>query len=153
MGLQRKKSLSYRLKNRPRQKSSGRSVPRWFIIVNSLMIGTAFFAGVYLGSNNPVLNEKLNQTVEVDGWKFHFTSEEEDDTMKGNWGYTYPYTGKEIWLNKRILDENLDDQLLTTCNHEVLHVLGVGTEHHGRIDMYEEEIRDPVCDKLLEKVT
>lgn len=127
-------------------------VPKWFMYLSLWMIPCVLFAGVWIGSNNPQFHTDFNKTLEIDGVEFYFVSEEEDSEIEGRYGYTYEGVDK-VWLRKKFLEEGNMAQLKETCNHELLHVYGIGSEHHDKIKIFERQISDPTCEKLVREVT
>jgi len=106
--------------------------PDWIFYLALWMIPCALFAGVWLGSNNPQFHTDFNESIEVDGVEFFFVSEEEDSNIEGRYGYTYKGVDK-VWLDQQFLEKGHLQQLKETCNHEMLHVYGIGSEHHDKI--------------------
>lgn len=127
-------------------------VPRSFVLLTLLIIPVTLGFGVFIGKFSPSLNPAFNDSIEIDGYKFHFVSEESDPQMEGAWGYTYMMGTNSIWLNQELLDREMFYQLRRTCEHELLHQMGVGGDKHDMIEIYENQVRTPVCDKLMEKV-
>ena len=138
---------------RRRESNNGSSVPFWFLIFSCWMITAALLIGVYLGSQQPALFDEVNRTYEVKDYNFHIVDEEKHEKIRGKWGYTYR-NGENIWLNNRLLKpDNFPGQFIETCNHELLHTLGLGRDQHWRIERYQGKIRDPVCEELKKKVS
>jgi len=129
-----------------------KSVPPALLVLGLVFIPASMLTGLYIGKFSPSLNPELQDSIEIDGYTFHFVSEEEDKQMKDAWGYTYMYGPDKIWLNKELLEREMFYQLERTCNHELLHRLGLGEDVHDKIERYEQRIDDPICNKLLERV-
>lgn len=109
-------------------------------------------AGVWIGmQSNRVSLDEMNQSYSIDGYNIYFTSPENDPQMEGANGYTY-IGSNNIFLNENLVLEKDFEQLMRTCNHEILHTLGISGNHHDRIDSYERKIDDPVCNKLMNKI-
>jgi len=142
-------SVSDRMVDRDLHKND---VPKWFLYFSLWMIPLVLFLGVWLGSNNPQFHTDFNESIEVDGVEFFFVSEEEDSNIEGRYGYTYKGVDK-VWLDQQFLEKGHLQQLKETCNHEMLHVYGIGSEHHDKISIFEGQISDPTCEKLVDEVT
>lgn len=128
------------------------SVSKWFLLSCCFLITVSLVAGVWIGSQKPALTQNINSTYTVDGYSFHLVSDKKHEKMQGNWGYTYLHS-KHVWLNEDLLDNGLfPEQFMETCNHELLHSYGVSSNHHGKIDIFEGQIQDPICQNLKEKV-
>lgn len=121
--------------------------------LSAIILGTAFITSMYADVFAPELDTDVNESIEIEDYTFYFVSEDEDPRIEDAWGYTYVHGPNNIWLDQDLLEENLVRQLERTCNHELLHTMGVSGDHHDRIDRYEELIDDPVCNKLVHKVT
>jgi len=150
---ERDKRLRNSIDNRMIQKElDSRGTPDWVFYLALCMIPLVLFLGVWLGSNNPQFHTDFNESIEIDGVEFYFVSEEEDSSIEGRYGYTYKGFDK-VWLDQQFLEKGNLEQLRETCNHELLHVYGIGTEHHGKINLFEGQITDPTCEKLVDEVT
>lgn len=127
-------------------------VSKWFLLSCCILITVSLVAGVWIGSQKPALTPNLNETYKVDGYSFHLVSDKNHEKMEGNWGYTYLHS-KHVWLNKDLLKDGLfPEQFTETCNHELLHSYGISERHHGKIDIFEGQIHDPICRKLKNKI-
>lgn len=121
-------------------------VSTMFLIVLSVT------AGVWIGmQSNRVSLDEVNTSYSIDGYNIYFTSPENDEKMEGANGYTW-IGSNNIYISKELLLEKDFEQVMRTCNHEILHTLGISGDHHDRIDSYERKIDDPVCNKLINKV-
>lgn len=149
----RKREIRYSVDSRKLEEElSGNSVSPWFVGSCCLLITFSLVAGVWLGSQNPVVMDEVNETIEVEDYSFHIVSSESDEKMKGNWGYTY-VGSKHVWLNKDLLKhEWFPKQFVETCQHELLHTYGISEKHHDKIDLFEDQVNDPICSQLKNKV-
>lgn len=153
----KKRRLSWSIGDRKvgRERGSGYGVPVWFALFSCLYVVASFGFGVYIGGEtgfkSTLANPQGNESVEVGNFTFHFTTNKTDSDMEGNLGYTY-IGGDEVWINYNLVRNENWGVIRETCNHELLHVYGIPSRHHDKIDLYEGQIDDPVCRSLLEKL-
>lgn len=119
--------------------------------VSACLILVALTAGFIGGIKSNYLMavdvQQPDDHYRIDGYKITFLPESHPE-MEGNFGFTYPYSDHDIYIRKGM---GLN-QVETTCNHELMHNLGIGEEHHRFIEMNEHDVYSPVCRKLVEKI-
>lgn len=131
--------------------------PTSYLVFSLALIPVCVFSGMLIAEYHYLLSlESFEQDAEynysIDGYKILFVSPEENKNMEGNWGFTYRGRTDDIFINKELLRYNRFDLIRETCQHEKLHNLGLSSKHHHLIDIYEGQISDPTCKKLVEQL-
>lgn len=142
---------------RTSENSSG--VPLWFLFFTCLtLLGVAGFS--YTLGDNPAAfdsfsseNLETQENYSIGEFEIFFVSPSEEPKMQGNNGFTYTNRYGDIWINKHFLENRNWAGLKVTCNHELLHNIGIKKEkHHEMVHRFDSQISSEVCNKLVEKV-
>lgn len=127
-----------------------RGVPSWFLVVSILLACGMLVTGFVLGQDSRSFDE-TNSSYNIGDYSFHLTTPSENSEMNGLNGYTW-VGSSTVYLNKELIYNKNFEQLKRTCEHELLHTLGIGSKHHDLIDLYEFQVDTPVCRELLYQV-
>ena len=83
-----------------------------------------------------------NQYV-INDYKITFLDGESSE-MQGLYGFTWPWFNDDIYIRK-----GLDlDQVVSTCEHELMHNLGIPPRHHDYIERNEGSVESSTCYSL-----
>lgn len=131
-----------------------RNVPTWAIAVTVISVILAGLMGYMIGLEEGRYSdaEVDNTSFSFDGYNIRFVSPEENDAMEGNFGFTYKSSSNDIWIRKKLLLEHDWKQIKRTCEHELLHNLGIGEDHHPVIGNFEKQVDSKACTSLMEAV-
>lgn len=149
-------SVNLRLSRRE-ARGSKNGVPRGYLLFSLLMIPVSVFSGMavmeygYMFSLESYDAEPGFQ-YSVDGYEISFVSPEENVDMKGNDGFTYTGRDGDIFIRKELLLDKEFDRIKVVCEHELIHDLGIGSEHHDMVYVFEDQVSSPVCEELMERI-
>lgn len=144
-----------KLYNRFEREDSG--VPRSYFVFSLVLIPVCVLSGMFIvefsymfGLEEYEAESDFNYSV--DDYSIIFVSPEENEDMEGADGFTYTGRSDDIFIRKELLLDNEFDRIKVVCEHELMHNLGLPSQHHEMIDIYEEQVSSPVCEKLMEMI-
>jgi len=145
--------VSRRLMDSERNKG----VPTGYFVFSLLLIPVCVFSGMFIAEFDYLMSldqyeRESSYNYSVDNYTIMFVSPEENSDMKGNDGFTYEYRDDDIFIRKSLLLNENWDRISLVCHHELLHNLGLGSEVHDKVYLYESQISDPVCEELMERI-
>lgn len=146
--------MEERRRHRREEEWKKRNVPTWAIAVAVLFIALSGLFGYLIGvESNSYRDAMVDETnFTFDGYNIQFVTPEEREAMEGNFGFTYKSSNDDIWIRKELLLDKDWTQIKRTCEHELLHNLGMGEEQHPEINSFEQQIDSKVCSRLMEAV-
>jgi len=145
--------VSRRLRDSERNKG----VPTGYFLFSLVLIPVCVFSGILIAEYSYMFGLEGYEgdpgfNYSIDNYSINFVSPSENRDMEGAYGFTYRGRTDDIFIRKELLLDKRFEQVKRTCEHELLHNLGIRDNHHDLIYDFEKQIDSPVCEKLMERI-
>jgi len=129
-----------------------REVSNKFLLIMMVNLLAMFLIGAFAASTanymKTVDGAEGPNVYHIENYTITLLDEDHPELDGGTVAFTYPNQKGDIFIQK-----TLDvDEIVVSCNHELLHDMGIGTEYHNFIYKNQDDVSSSVCTKLGEKV-